>query len=414
MVTTASISAEEQQDPKMFVTDERFGAKLDCASPGDRHAISSSVVDTLSAQISVFEAGAARGLPALVLLPGLFCSAHSLLKSLMPLAAKTKLVAVEWRGHGKSVASNSFLVRDLAADVMAVIRFRLKGAQFCVLGHSMGARVLWAMLDSFIHELSPCLQGAAIIDQGPSPSTGKTSAGPADHEHALFRRDSQLLGLGKRQMLSTLRSTWGVADSGFMHSKSEIAQWLKFAAECNHVAGASLHWDALTSDYNHVVQAMNTKVLLMVGDATIAPSTLCKRMDAAIPPQGAHFALFSGGTHCLHHQAEHLPRLLNLVEKLINGSLERNVLPGGVRANTLQRFAAECTMCTLGGLSSLNEAQAGTQKEGVIRHKGLQYSGRPKSVVSANTGVRSILPLQASTYSRFPHCPISRHSRGGA
>ncbi len=63
----------------------------------------------------------------MLVLPGLFCSAHRLLTALLPLARQTKLVAVEWRGHGKSVASQASL-KDLAHDVMAVVRSRLKGS----------------------------------------------------------------------------------------------------------------------------------------------------------------------------------------------------------------------------------------------------------------------------------------------
>lgn len=121
-----------------------------------------------------------------------------------------------------------------------------------------------------------------------------------------------------------MQRLWAAPDSGFMPSKSEFSEWLEFASACNAAAGANLHWDALTSDFTHIVKSMNCKVLILAGDSTIAASSIRQRMRAAVPPCGAHFELFAGGTHCLHHQPEHLPRLNSLIEQLLNGSLENN------------------------------------------------------------------------------------------
>jgi len=267
------------------------------------------------------------------------------------------------------------------------------------------------MLDSFQHELSPMLEGVAIIDQGPSPSTGKTSSGPADREHAMFMRDSKSIGLGKEQMLNTLKRIWVNVDTGFMHSKSEIAEWLMFAGDCNPVAGANLHWDALTSDYTPVVKSMKTKVLLMVGDATIAPDSIYTRMGAAIPPQGAHFALFPGGTHCPHHQPEHLPKLICLVEQLLNGSLEINAAPGSLGIGRSPELADP----VLGNRHLPNPRNEPTlQKQPAVWQGDLKCSTRTKSSIKAQmlhqtppgpcTGVRNIVSvsLQPIAYCRPP------------
>jgi len=189
---------------------------------------------------------------------------------------------------------------------------------------------MWAMMDSFKQELSTILDGVASLDQGPAAQTGKNRAGPADHLHAQLKRDSQQLGLGKIHMLSILQKLWGDVGSGFSHSRSEIGEWMAFAGDCNPATAASLHWDALTSDYSHVVQSTSTKALLMVGDATIAPKSIYQRMAAAVPPHGAHFAVFHGGSHCLFQQADQLPKLICLVEQLLNGSLENNTSQGSL------------------------------------------------------------------------------------
>jgi pimeloyl-ACP methyl ester carboxylesterase len=309
------------------------------------------ILERPSAHISFFEAGQDSDLPAMVLLPGLCCSAQRLLTALLPLAAKSKIVAVEWRGHGKSSSPKDCSIKDLADDVMAVIRSRLRGSRLCILGHSMGARVLWNMWDTFKQELSPILEGVAIIDQTPSPSTGRTMQGPADHVHAMFKHNTQQISGGKAQMMAVFEQLWGAVDSGFMHSRAEFEKWLKFASQCNPVAVSKLHWDALTSDYTRSMESLNKMVLLMVGDSTLSADTVSQRYAACIPPQGAHFALFIGGKHCLHCQHEQLPTLHRLVEQLVNGSLEPNSSPG-----RLEGFARQSSVGVLVDATNLNNA----------------------------------------------------------
>merc|ERR1719478_1275177 len=79
------------------------------------------------------------------------------------------------------------------------------------------------------------------------------------------------------------------------------------------------------------------KVLLMVGDATMAPKKIYERMGECVPKHGAHFACFHGGTHCLFHQAEHLPKFRQLLEQLLHGSLENNSSPGQLSSGAVQR-----------------------------------------------------------------------------
>lgn len=317
---------------------ERQSAKRIPAS-----GIRSCMAETPTGPLSFFEAGESSDLPALVVLPGFLCSAQCFLKSLLPLAAQTKLLAVEWRGHGKSAPSKDCSIDDLATDVMSLIRTQLSGSKICILGHSMGARVMWAMMDAFKQELSPILEGIASLDQGPAASTGKTSKGPTDQLHASMQRDSKMIASGKTQMLNFLQKAWGEVGSGFLHSKSEIADWMAFAGNCDPTTAARLHWDALTTDYCNVIKSTKVKVLLMVGDATLSPSTVHQRMGQAVPPHGAHFALFNGGTHCLYQQAEQVPKLVSLVDQLLKGSLETNTSQGRPIASptqqNLQRFS---------------------------------------------------------------------------
>jgi len=281
---------------------------------------------TPSSKLSIFEAGSAGNPPTLVILPGFLCSAQQLLKPLLPLAESTRLVAVEWRGCGKSEVSRSCKIKDLASDVMSVIRSQIEGSKICILAHSLGARVFWSMLESFESELSSVLQGAALIDQNPS---AVTSPAGSDYAHSVFKLNNQLIASGKQQMMKMMQTMWGETDKGFMHSNSAISEWMAFAADCNPATAASIHWDALTQDYSNIVQTCNIKVptLLMIGDATIEKSEAPQRMTKAVPPHGAHFAMFRGGTHCFFQQPEQVPKLLSLMKQLLQGSLENNAFP---------------------------------------------------------------------------------------
>jgi len=260
-----------------------------------------------------------------VLLPGWVCSAHRLLQAFQPLAEKTKLIAVEWRGHGSSDASKNCAIKDLASDVMSVIRTRLQGSRICIVGHSVGVRVLWHMMDAFKEELNPVLEGVAMMDQDPSPTTSKIQQ-ERDPAHVLLKRQNQSICHGKKQLLSYLQMAWGDIKSGLVHSHAEMDKWMAFAGECDPATAASIQLDALEADYMHVVQSMSAKipVLLVIGDATLGREKIYERMSRATPPHGAHAAVFPGGAHCLHHQHEHLPRLMSLVEQLLCGTLKAN------------------------------------------------------------------------------------------
>jgi pimeloyl-ACP methyl ester carboxylesterase len=283
------------------------------------------VIRTVSGNVSVFEAGSAGDLPAIVLLPGWVCSAHRLLQAFQPLAEKTKLIAVEWRGHGSSDASKNCVIKDLASDAMSVIRTRLQGSRICIVGHSVGVRVLWHMMDAFKEELNPVLEGVAMMDQDPSPTTSKIQQ-ERHPAHALLKRQNQSICHGKKQLLSYLQMAWGDIKSGLVHSHAEMDKWMAFAGECDPATAASIQLDALEADYMHVVQSMSAKipVLLVIGDATLGREKIYERMSRATPQHGAHAAVFPGGTHCLHHQHEHLPRLMSLVEQLLCGTLKAN------------------------------------------------------------------------------------------
>merc|ERR1719313_2202744 len=150
-----SVAPHMESRPRKSVSDAKASPRVESAgdcqpgAPLERQnakriptsSLRSFMAETPTGPLSFFEAGESSDLPALVVLPGFLCSAQCFLKSLLPLAAQTKLLAVDWRGHGKSAPSKDCSIDDLATDVMSLIRSRLSGSKICILGHSMGARV---------------------------------------------------------------------------------------------------------------------------------------------------------------------------------------------------------------------------------------------------------------------------------
>jgi pimeloyl-ACP methyl ester carboxylesterase len=289
--------------------------------------LSSHVLETDTGVVSFFQQGKTSNLPALVLLPGLTCSARDLLESFSPLARMTRLVAIDWRGHGGSTASEeSTSIQDLAEDAMEVIRSRLDGRKICILGHSVGARVIWSMLDTYDDELKGVLEGIAVIDQDPRRTIGRTSAGPHDTLFAAHTEVSINLRSGHQQFLNELRRLFTV-ENGFAPSLVALSKWWKFASRCDQATIADMHWDAMTSDFTHVVHGIEVPTLVMIGDASMDPKGIPARLARGVPARGAHCALLPGGSHLPFNQPELVPEMVRLVSSLLNGSLEKCPVP---------------------------------------------------------------------------------------
>jgi len=222
--------------------------------------------------------------------------------------------------------------------------------------------------------------------------------------------------MGKKQMIEILKRLWADEGSGFTHSKAEIAKFLKFAAECNPIAGSSLHWDALSSDYTHIVRSLTTNTLLMVGDSTLGASSIYQRMGAAVPAHGAHFAVIPGGTHCPHLQPELLPEMIRLVQQLLNGSLEVNASPGCLLGPNRPHAAARQP---LGVNSSLNAIapiilgqKPSQQKHASVAHHTQTASFLPPRQPAATKGI--MMPLRTASFLPSPRQPAAMRRFMGA
>ncbi|WP_165457010.1 alpha/beta fold hydrolase [Agrobacterium cavarae] len=114
--------------------------------------------------------------PALVMLPGWSQSAAMFRHQVEHFSATHRVVAVDFRGHGRSPdAARGFRIFRFAADIMELMKHE-KIETATMLGWSMGASVLWAMIDifgtSFINKL-------ILVDE---PATVMRQAGMSDED----------------------------------------------------------------------------------------------------------------------------------------------------------------------------------------------------------------------------------------
>lgn len=107
--------------------------------------------------------------PPLVLLPGWSQSAAMFRHQIEHFSATHRVVAVDFRGHGRSPdATRGFRIFRFAADIMELMKHE-KIETSTMLGWSMGASVLWAMIDifgtSFIDKLILVDEPATVMRQ---------------------------------------------------------------------------------------------------------------------------------------------------------------------------------------------------------------------------------------------------------
>jgi non-heme chloroperoxidase len=118
------------------------------------------------ATVAVTDAGEGR---PLILLHGVCMSRHFFGRNIEPLAEAHRVVALDFRGHGASPASEGgHSIAQYARDVRALVEhLGLDGA--VLMGWSMGSIVAWEYQRRFAGD--PRLAGVVIVSQGPSDLT---------------------------------------------------------------------------------------------------------------------------------------------------------------------------------------------------------------------------------------------------
>jgi non-heme chloroperoxidase len=256
-----------------------------------------SVVLAGGVTLSYLEGGSGR---PLIMLPGWSQAASGFEHQFDDLARIARVIAVDLRGHGESEEpASGYRIQRLAKDVHELI-VALDLTDFDLLGHSMGASVIWSYLSMFGHERPP--RRLVLVDQAPA-----VLAQPGWSEEETARYGCLL---PTADALAAFEG--GVIASGTVESHKELIRGMFTAAfdeaDLEHTAGenlklsrehaAELLHDHCVIDWRSEIAAIDLPTLVIGAEASIF-SAASQRWIAEVIP-GAQVDIFpadEGGSH---------------------------------------------------------------------------------------------------------------------
>ena len=248
-------------------------------------------------QVHHLEAGAG---PAVVLVPGWSLTAQTFSAQLAELSLSRRVVAVDHRGHGRSSTPPAgYHLHRLAADLAEVLSaHNLDDVR--LVGHSMGAAVIWSYLELFgTHRL----RSAVFVDQmpcalrNPAWSDAQAAEAGATMDAAeLFAFTDLLRGEGPDPRSGFLAETTSPGVS------AQRLAWLSGqVAMLDRRYAADLIFDVATHDWRALVPRIDLPTLVVAGDSANVPIASQQWIGDRIA--GARFARvegLGGGTHFPH------------------------------------------------------------------------------------------------------------------
>lgn len=246
-------------------------------------------------QLSWLEAGSGQ---SLLMLPGWSQSAALFRDQFEGLSDQFHCLALDYRGHGESEKTDhGYRISRFAQDVQELLE-HLQLGQVTLLGHSMGASVIWAFLDVFG---SDQLSGIVIDDQSAAMTLLEDeSQSEIENAGAIFPWD-QL-----NQICASLKSpdadqvTRSLMDNMLSDQISSadrdwiMAENLKFP---RHHA-ATLLFNHSTQDWRDLIMRIQIPTLIIGGESSVVPEVSQRWIHSQIPNSLMEiFPTDAGGHH---------------------------------------------------------------------------------------------------------------------
>lgn len=246
-------------------------------------------------QLSWLEAGSGQ---TLLMLPGWSQSAALFRDQFEGLSDQFHCLALDYRGHGESEKTDhGYRISRFAQDVQELLE-HLQLGQVTLLGHSMGASVIWAFLDVFG---SDQLSGIVIDDQSAAMTLLEDeSQSEIENAGAIFPWD-QL-----NQICASLKSpdadqvTQSLMDNMLSDQISSadrdwiMAENLKFP---RHHA-ATLLFNHSTQDWRDLITRIQIPTLIIGGESSVVPEVSQRWIHSQIPNSLMEiFPTDAGGHH---------------------------------------------------------------------------------------------------------------------
>ncbi|MDR2564648.1 MAG: alpha/beta hydrolase [Bifidobacteriaceae bacterium] len=209
-----------------------------------------------------------------------------------------RVIALDWRGHGRSTGDWGYRTGRLARDLSDFIE-GLGLAKVDVVAHSVGASLVWAYIEAYGEHR---LRRAVFVDQASS-----VMAKPDwDRERRIQAGCSLPDPSGLVEFYNQVISANTVEDSAevirrlFSPSISEAE--LRWAAEENltmpREAAAALLWDTALNDYSDLFARVSIPVLVIGFERSLFPAASQTWIAEQIPAgQARIFSIAEGASH---------------------------------------------------------------------------------------------------------------------
>jgi pimeloyl-ACP methyl ester carboxylesterase len=272
-----------------------------------------SITTNDGAVISYWEAGAGQ---PIVMLPGWSQTADQF-DAQLPLARTHRLIAVDLRGHGESSKiDKGYRIHRLAMDLRQLLEQKgLEGVT--LLGHSMGASVMWAYWELFGRDR---VSRFVIVDQVPScaynPSWSpaeRAATGALWDYNTLAATADRIRSADARAVAADfVNNAFFTAAFPQERKGYVLAENLKLPRD----QGARLIFDHCSLDWRDVIPTIDVPVLIVGGEKSIFRVEALQWIRDAIP--GSRLEVFSeadGGSHFMF--MENPARFNALIESFV-------------------------------------------------------------------------------------------------
>lgn len=246
-------------------------------------------------QLSWLEAGSGQ---TLLMLPGWSQSAALFRDQFEGLSDQFHCLALDYRGHGESEKTDhGYRISRFAQDVQELLE-HLQLGQVTLLGHSMGASVIWAFLDVFG---SDQLSGIVIDDQSAAMTLLEDeSQSEIENAGAIFPWDqlnqicASLKSPDADQVIRSLMDNMLSDQISSADRDWIMAENLKFP---RHHA-ATLLFNHSTQDWRDLITRIQIPTLIIGGESSVVPEVSQRWIHSQIPNSLMEiFPTDAGGHH---------------------------------------------------------------------------------------------------------------------
>ena len=241
----------------------------------------------------------------LLMIPGWSQTAAAFGRNIEPLARHRRVVALDMRGHGDSdKPAHGYRIARLAVDLSEAMDALQLSGQVDLLGHSMGASVIWSYLDLFG---SARLRRLVLVDQAPMAATLPGWSEADRQRYGSFLPDLASVGAlcAKVRAATSVEAASEILRGMFTDRIPQgdfdwiVKENLKFPRE----HAADLLFDHLLNDWRDIIQAIRLPTLVIGGRASFFDPASQEWIASCNPAAECRiFTADEGGAHFMFYE----------------------------------------------------------------------------------------------------------------